>query len=180
MHTALESFQNLRDGHVFQPHEIDRIVVRSSSGMLRDFMDFAPANMVDAQFSLPFALSVLAHGDRVAADWYSPITMKDPEVLSFSQRVAAEIDPEFDAEMSSDKRRPAGQALVAARGQLFEEPRIFYPLGTAQRPLAKERILLKFRDNAASRLGIQPAQSLEKAIMDIGDVDDVAEHLKLL
>lgn len=180
MHTALESFRTLRDEVGLRPHEVERIVIRSSTGMARDFMDFSPANMVDAQFSLPFAISIVAHGDRAAADWYCRASINDSSLLSFCQRVTVEVDPEFDAGMSSEKRRPGGQALVIARGRTFEGPRLCYPLGTIERPLSRDALLRKFQENTVSVLGRQSADYLQNAILNLPEIDDIANMLMCL
>ncbi|WP_279483319.1 MmgE/PrpD family protein [Aureimonas sp. SK2] len=148
MHTALESFQTVRDERGLRADDIEEIVVLSFSGMGSDFMDSRPVTDIDAQFSLPFTLAVLASGDRPAERWYGPVSLRDPTLLDLAARVRVVVDPRFEGEMASARRRPAGQAMVRVKGgQEFVGPELFYPLGTRERPMAAEHVFQKYGTN---------------------------------
>lgn len=171
MHTALESFCAVRDGHGLAPAEIEAITVHSFAGMARDFMDAAPQGMVDAEFSLPFALAVLAQGERPALQWYADEALADAALLALARRVRVVVDPQIDAEMSSGKRRPAGQTDVTARGTELRGPRLLHPAGTAERPLDAAALRAKFRANLGHRLGPGAADALAEALLDPATAD---------
>ena len=166
MQTALESFRTVRDAHDLRAHEIEAITVLSFSGMARDFMDAAPSTAIDAQFSLPFALATLTLGDHPAAHWYTPDTLRDPGLLSMAKRVQAVTDPRFEAEMTSARRRPAGQVVVSARGRDLHGPALIHPLGSRERPASDASLLAKFADNLA------PARDTASIVADLMTMDE--------
>ncbi len=166
IHTALESFETLRVSHKLAVEEIEKVVVMTSVGVARDFMDVTPATMVDAQFSLPYCLGRLATAPP-AAEWFSTENLENPDAILFARRVEAEIDPAFDAAMGGPERRPAGQVKLRARGKDFIGPRLDYPLGTMERPLRREDIIRKFQANIAGLVPPEEAFRLEDAILSI-------------
>lgn len=174
MHAALEAFERVMLAHGLEADAIARVVIRGSAGMVRDFMDRAPATMVDAQFSLPFALAALALRRAPAAAWYREAALRDPAMLRFAARVEAELDPEVDALMSGPERRPAGRVLVMARGGNYDSGLIAGPRGGSSRPLPEADLHDKFLANASSVLGEGRAASLGRRIMMLEAEQDMA------
>jgi 2-methylcitrate dehydratase PrpD len=179
IHTALESFETLRDSHGLDAGEIEEIVVHTSAGLARDFMDAEPANLVDAQFSLPYCLARLAHRDP-APLWFEPVVLASAGGDAVARRVTAVVDPEIDAAMSGETRRPAGQVHVVARGRRLEGPRLSHPLGTAERPMRREAVLAKFRLNATRALSPEAADDLTAALCDLEGLSDLQSLFALV
>ena len=149
IHTALESFEiAFREGGL-DAVAIERITVHTSAGLARDFLDAAPATMVDAQFSLPFCLGAIAAG-HPKAHWYDPAVMADPTVAAVAEKVTAEVDPEIDRVMSGPERRPAGRVTIRAGGRTLEGPFLALPRGTPERAVDRAEVISKFTDNATA------------------------------
>ncbi len=174
MHPVLEAFAATSGRIGWPPDAIAAVVVHGSSTLVRDFMDPAPATMVDAQFSLPYTLAALAHGLAPAAAWYAPTTLERPDLRAFARRVRAEIDPELDALMSGPSRRPAGRVEVVVAGARHVSPPITFPLGGAERPLAPADVLAKFRANAGPVVGQTAAERLATRLLHLRAEPDVA------
>lgn len=173
MHTALESFEVLRDAHALAADEIDRIEVLTSSGLARDFMDAAPRTMIDAQFSLPYGLACLAL-ELPPPDWHAGATLVDGPLAAVAARVTATVDPDIDRAMSGDERRPAGQVRVLARGRWHEGPRFQHPRGCRERPMDEAELVAKFRTNAARALSAPAIDRLQSRILTIDSADDAS------
>lgn len=176
MHTALESFEQARADRPLAPDAIEAIEVLTSAGLARDFMEVAPRTLVDAQFSLPFALASLALG-RPKARWYADISAPDTERAALAARVWVRKDAEIDAQMSGEARRPAGQVRVMAFGRWFEGPRLIYPLGCMERPMAPEAVVAKFRANALCALSPDAVARIGQAVMHLEDQEDLSPLL---
>jgi 2-methylcitrate dehydratase PrpD len=173
MHTTLEAFEAVCATEAWAAADCEDVAIHAAIGMARDFMDPAPTTMVDAQFSLPFALAALAVGPRQMARWYDPATLEDAALRAFASRVRAVIDPEIDALMTGT-RRPAGQVTVTAAGRSVTSARIEYPLGCAERTLPAHAIEAKFLANAGPVLGQQAAQALLQRLLRLEDEPDVS------
>jgi len=179
MHTALEAFESLVLDHGFRAEEIESVGLHTSAGLARDFMDDRPTTMIDAQFSMPFALAALAHRVAPASAWYDPATLARQDLRNFGTRVTATIDPEVDAMMSGPSRRPAGRVTVRARGASFESPLLSYPRGTIENPMSDADVEAKFLANATPVVGAGVAVLLMERVMTIEAQGNVADLLRL-
>ncbi|CAO3432128.1 MmgE/PrpD family protein [Azospirillum doebereinerae] len=179
MHTALESFETVRDAHGLAASEIEGIEVLTAAGLARDFMEREPRTMVDAQFSLPFCLASLAL-ETPCPDWYASLPVDDASRASLARRVAAVVDDEIDAWMSGPKRQPAGQVRVRARGRWLEGPRLSYPRGCFERPMDRTEVVVKFRLNAAHALSPSATARLETAVLALDGLADPASTFQEL
>jgi 2-methylcitrate dehydratase PrpD len=179
MHASLEAFETLMKEHSIDPESVERVVVHTSEGLARDFMDASPATMVDAQFSFPFAFAALAYGVHPASDWYSQETMQRLDLLRFAGGVRAEVDPTIDAMMRGPLRRPTGRVDIVAGGKRFNSPMVHYALGSRERPLPEDRVLAKFTGNATPVIGAAKAAEIIERIMRIEREADMACVLAL-
>src|SRR5579884_902433 len=106
-----------------------------------------PQNVVDAQFSAPFAAAVaLVHG-RAGLREYSQANVEDPRIDSLMARVTCYRDPELDAVYPD--QWPAAASIRLRSGRVLEA-RQPYPLGEPENPLSPEALAAKFRDMAGA------------------------------
>ncbi len=171
MHATLEAFETLLAG--LDANDVEAVTVHGSAALCRDFMDPAPATMVDAQFSLPFALAALAYRLQPARAWYLPATLARADLRAFGARVSAEFDPEVDRAMAGPQRRPAGRVTVTAHGKHRRSPLLALPKGGAERPLDATEVHAKFLGNATPVLGGQPAERLLERFSNLEAEADV-------
>jgi 2-methylcitrate dehydratase PrpD len=179
MHTALEACAEVVAAQGLAAAEIEQVTVHTSRGMMRDFMVYAPATMVDAQFSLPFAIAAQALGIAPGADWYRAETLRHADVLSFACRVVATVDPEVDALMTGPMRRPAAHVTLRARGADFASRLIEFPSGSAESPIGEASVHAKFIGNAAPVIGPARAEQCLMRLMRIDSEPDVGAVFEL-
>jgi 2-methylcitrate dehydratase PrpD len=160
MHTACEAFAALLASRGLAAGDIDKVVVHTSLGMAQDFMLCAPPTMVDAQFSLPYALAAIACRVWPGAAWYEAGTMARDDLRVFERRVEAAVDPAIDAMMRGPLRRPAARVEVLACGGTLDSGLFEYPSGSAENPIAEVDVHAKFIANAGPVVGVKEAQDL--------------------
>jgi 2-methylcitrate dehydratase PrpD len=61
-------------------------------------------NPFDAQFSLPYAMALVAHGIPPGLVWQAPETMADPRIRRFMRRVIPEVLPDARERKRADPR----------------------------------------------------------------------------
>lgn len=164
MHTVMEAFETTMSEANLVADEIDEVVIHGSSILQNDFMTYRPQGMVDAQFSLPYALAALASRIKPFADWYSSGSLQYPVLQSFADKVTAVVDPEVDRLMS-DFRRPAGKVTIVVRGQRIESSLLTYALGSPERPMTFDDIQAKFLSNTAPVVGETAAIAMWARLM---------------
>jgi 2-methylcitrate dehydratase PrpD len=180
MHTALEAFAEVVAAHGLAAKEIEQVTVHTSGGMAHDFMIQAPVTMVDAQFSLPFAIAAQALGIVPGADWYRAETLRRADVLEFARRVVAMVDPEIDTLMTGPLRRPAGRVAVRARDAVHESRLVEIPSGSAESPIDDSSVQAKFIANVAPVIGAARAEAFRARLMRIESEPDARAVLELL
>ena len=186
MATGVKPYPSCRYGHAgidaalalcaeqdLRPHEISGVVYGSSNaGMLLVGAPAAkkanPQNIVDAQFSAPFVLSVaLATG---AMKWDSYELLHDSRIRTLMSKVRCEYDAEIEAEFPTNM---SGKLTVHARGQVFVK-KIVVPRGEPSNFLSRDELLAKFTSLAASVLGPAQTVQLAAAILDIDRLENVS------
>src|SRR5262249_22611742 len=88
VHPPLAALVEVMRAHAIAAHEIDRIAVAAYSGALRIPNRPAPQNLVDAQYSIPYCMSLVAFR---GADALLPMTeaaLHDREVENLARRIA--------------------------------------------------------------------------------------------
>ena len=121
----------------------------------------APTTVMQAQFSLPFAVSAtLAHG-IVDLSTFESARWEDPEVKALSQRVSVHLD---EAAQSAYPRERAAEVEITLRSGEVLRHRVAHPLGEPENPLSDADIEAKFRALATPVLGAERVDAaLEQA-----------------
>ena len=92
-----------------------------------------PANVVDAQFSMPFGAAVaLLRGHALPAD-HDAASLADPQLHALMDRVEPYRDPELDARYPA--QWPAEVTVELRDGRVLRE-RVEHPKGDPENPLS--------------------------------------------
>jgi 2-methylcitrate dehydratase PrpD len=127
-----------------------------------------PQNLVDAQFSAPFVLSVaLATGEMT---WESYALLHDPAVRALLPKVHCVFDKDIEAEYPANM---SGKVAIEARGQTFEKT-VVVPKGEPSNFLTEAELRGKFAGLTNGILGPGRAAALASAVLDIGQCEDVS------
>jgi 2-methylcitrate dehydratase PrpD len=125
--------------------EIRLGVLSGGAGLVADPIERKrdPHNVVDAQFSAPFAAAVaLVHGGAGLRD-YTQANVDDPVVRSLMARTTCYRDARLDAVYPD--HWPAEASVRLRSGELLEAGQP-YPLGEPENPVSPEALAAKFRE----------------------------------
>lgn len=113
-----------------------------------------------------------ANGRRFGIDLTDPQYLKDPALGHFiDEHIVLVPDPAVP-------RGGAHVALTTRDGQVTDIHQE-HALGTPQLPASRGQLADKFRDNARTRLSLQPAEELAAGLNDLDSVGDCADLLGL-
>ncbi|MCM2448253.1 MmgE/PrpD family protein [Rahnella sp. CG8] len=144
---ALECIDTIMQDTGWTPGEIARIEVHAPARLADDFMDYAPDNPTDAQFSLPYTLAAAAMGLTRGAAWYEVEYLHSPRLRELAAKVQVAVDPMLDERMRGADRQPGARVIVFNLAGIRVEQTLFVPLGGALRPMHEEEIVEKARIN---------------------------------
>ena len=147
--------------------------VRGAESTVRQFQKRDVRTLLDAQFSMPYSLAVVAATGRAGLDEFLPPHMDDAKVLALMDRV--EIVP--DRQLG-----PYDEPDLEVRGRKGEvwSRHVPLPMGSPGRPIDAENLLRKDQGVAVSVIGQQRFDALREAVMSLETSKDFREVTALL
>jgi 2-methylcitrate dehydratase PrpD len=118
-HSALDCIRQLRrGGSLPTPPDIESVELHTFRELASNFTNPAPADIVDAQFSLPYLLA-LELTERSPARGLSESDLTDPAVLDVGARIAVHHDKKMDAPFHAG-RMPSRVICHRRTGEVVE------------------------------------------------------------
>lgn len=177
VHPSVGLFLKIRDENGLKPEDITGIrVIGHPYGAHPNSLNTDIRTNVDAQFSIPYIFSVIAHGVPVGPRWQDAETMQDPEILAFMDRVSYEVHPDFFVPGSRAATTSLGAIEIQTSRGTFSDA-ADYPLGTPREGyhLSDDGLVEKFRGNAERLLTPDVIDRAVRLILELDQVGDVNE-----
>jgi 2-methylcitrate dehydratase PrpD len=127
-----------------------------------------PQTHVDAQFSLPYAISVALCKNRTGIKEFSAEAIRDPEVLALAEKVTWELDPE--AEKWYPKAYPATVIAELNDGRVLQA-HVDYPKGDPENPASDEEIITKFNSLTEPYIERDKRDKIVEAVMRLENIN---------
>ena len=130
----------------------------------------APEVVIDAKFSIPFAMAVAIVRGHPGLDDFAPDTLRDAHVLAMARRIGATIvaNPVPDS-------GAGGAAIVRRRDGTCQRHEVRVARGAPSRPMRDDELGAKFAD-CASRAAVRPdadqIRTLAEAIGNLRNLND--------
>lgn len=173
LHPTVELVRRLTTTEQIAPEDVEVIVVRAFRSITNWFDDPAPANYVDAQFSIPFAAAVACLDVPIGPTWYRTETLRDPRLLELAHRVRVEGSDEAEAEFERG-RYPTAVTIRTHDGRTVTAAEQV-PLGAPERPLSRGDLEGKFVSLAEPLLGAAAAARAWRTGQGLPSLADVRQ-----
>jgi len=197
-HHALTALTKILDKEAIRREKISKIAVKGGMTWLPMFSDQDPKTIQNAQFSLPYAVSMVVFDIKPGPLWCHPEVMNNPEFKAFRKKVILESDPEFiDAFIEQItgtppkfiKRVPVTVTVITEDGEFSES--VEYATGDpdswAPREFAitDEGLAKKFKINATNVLGCSSSgkdriDEIVRVVNRLEEVSNLADLAELL
>ena len=175
-HFALDAVQALRHAHRFAAEDVARVEVTTIPFGVR-MAEPAPASLLGAKFSIPWAVAAALVLGRTDLAAFEPPALGDGRIRDLARRVAVRAEPAM-----SPRRIDAPTARVRielADGRTLEETTTVVR-GDAASPVAPDEIVAKFLALASPVLGEPRARAAVDAARAADTLKDVGELTALL
>jgi 2-methylcitrate dehydratase PrpD len=133
---------------------------------------------IDAQFSVPYALAVAAHGIPAGSAWQHDITMRDPAIARLMRSIDVGVHPDTLNPEAMKRVTSVGELPilleVRARGRVFAVDRVEEPR------MSDEEVGRKFIAAASPHLATQRLENFLKAVSDLENLEDINLFMDLL
>ncbi len=163
-----------RDG--FKADAVKRIDV-TAPPIVQIMANPAPANMLSAKFSIPYALAAALVGGETGATAFYDGRVGDPAVRALADRVAILPDP--DMNMRRYDYPAARVAITLNDGRTLEGSAAAH-YGDSHNPRPREDLLNKFRALAGDSLGDEATEEVIATVGRMDSLDSVRELTALL
>jgi 2-methylcitrate dehydratase len=135
--------------------------------------------MVDAQFCIPYTVTMVLLGCQPGPAWYTDENLKSERILNLSKKVRVEIDPDIDKAYFEENRLSSRVEIVTENGEKLEKF-VGIPKGDPLKPLPLQEIEEKFRRQASYSLEpdeIERAIEMIDNFENLGNVSDLMSSL---
>ena len=175
-HPALDAVQSLRQREGFTAELVERVevVVPPIAGIMTDP---APANMLSAKFSIPYAVAAaICYGETGVGAFY-PERVNDAGIRRLAQRVSVVADPEMDLRRYD---YPAAQVTVQLKDGRVLAASVVAHRGDFTNPASADELRGKFRRLAQDVLGAERTAAVIDAVSRLDELASIGELTGLL
>ncbi|WP_214110825.1 MmgE/PrpD family protein [Acrocarpospora catenulata] len=160
LHSTIDALAELRAREGFDPAEVRRIEIRTSTKVLPNFDPQAPRSIMAAQRGLAFvAAAALFYDLRDAGVWTEEI-VSDPRITALLPDIEASMDPEIE-EIYQATNDHGGVRLTAttADGTRWDA-HVRHAIGTLANPMSRDQLIGKFELLAQRNLPLDQVRGL--------------------
>src|SRR5712692_3051996 len=176
-HPALDALGRIISAHRFAPDDVEQVIVTSIPFGER-MAEPAPATMLAAKFSIPYAVAASLVLGRTDLEAFDDAAVADPRIHELAARVEIGSDPAMNPRRPDDY--PTAVVTVALRdGRTLTESTTVVR-GDSAAPADLGEIIEKFETLAAPVLGAAGARAVVEAVDRIDELKDVRELTSLL
>jgi 2-methylcitrate dehydratase PrpD len=177
-HATLDCVKQLKEQHGLKAEDVQEVVIHSFAWVCTHEL-YGPADMVDAQFCIPYTVTMVLMGFHPGPAWYTQENLESKEILDLSKKVRVELDPELDKAYFERDQLSARVEITTKGGETFETY-VEIPRGDPRNPLTRGEIEDKFRNQALYSLEEDEVEEAMRTIYDFENLDSVSDLMSLL
>ena len=173
MHSSLDAVFAAMKQHGLRADQIVRITVRGNHLHQRQLSRFPITSVLEAQFSLPYAIAAVLISGSSGLDQFTESAMKRAEIAPLAKKIGFAIDQALP--------ETAEPTLVfeLTGGRVLEET-VTIPAGHPENPLSTDQLVAKLAGNARLALPEPKAMALLAHLLVLENLPDLAPVMDLL
>ncbi len=181
MQSPIDGLLELAITHDIHPQEIAAIevaVLKAGWPLVCEPRErkYAPANVVDAQFSVPFGAAIALAHRNAGLEEFSEKNFRSPEIRSLMSKVVLKKDDRIEKNFPAEW--PAHVQVELANGKRYETF-VRFPKGDPQNPLSWEELSAKFASLVARVLPAGRCDQITAAIEGLNASTNLREIWRL-
>ncbi len=177
IHSILEAFGKAYIDSGISPEDIQGVDVYTLSELSNHFAVVKPQYMIDAEFSVPYTIAMVARGIPIGPEWHTRLNREHPQTFDIAFRVNVIASSDLDSNYFKNRRISAKVVLKAKNGSEWTEE-VQQARGGKARPLSIEEHNGKVARLVDPVFGDQKRQLFIELISKFEIVPDVAKELE--
>jgi 2-methylcitrate dehydratase PrpD len=160
--------------------DVAQVTVRVQKGVAQAFAIYEPEHMIQAQFSIPYVVTMVLLGESTGPNWYTETMLKDPKVRELQHLVKLEEAPGVDTALYAEAKVPSHVDIITKGGTRFSE-QVVFPKGDPENPFTREDHADKLT-KMASLAGLKQSRIEEMfyALDDLENITAISELTRIL
>jgi len=179
MQSTLDSLSIILNEHHLSKDDIECIEVFVTPFLAEAFSVYEPSSMIDAQFSLPYAIAQIMCGRVPSPAWYRGECMNDPNTIENARKVRLIPDREVER-LRVEKSVLSPKVRVRTKKGLEYEKQEYCAKGHPTKPFEKEDFITKFKSCLEPTLNHGTVGKIVDIIGHLERCDDITTLLALL
>ena len=182
MHTYIEAALHILKEHALDLNDIEdiRVIVSSLNRMLcePEHVKRAPQKVIDAKFSIPFAVATALYNKEVGLEHFTPERLKDENVLQLAQKIRYDVDPGLGL-----REATRGFLEIKAKDNKTYAKRVDRAYGHPDKPVSQKALVAKFMscaDKAKTRIPEEKLKEVSKCILSLEGIKDIRQIVQFL
>ena len=178
--TTLDAVAAIVGENGIKGEDVEQVIVKVQKMTADNFAIYEPKYMIQAQFSIPYVVTMVLMGEPTGPNWYTKDKLKDPKVREFQHRVKLEEDPLAGKKFYTEHKFSSTVEIETRDGRRFRKY-IETPKGDPENPFTEQDHINKLT-NMASWLGMKQSQ-IEELIQRLNKLENlgsIAELTRLL
>ena len=175
IHPVLDALEAMVASDGIDARAVERVEVHGFWELEKLFLRYRPADLIDAQFSLPYTCAQVLSRTPPGPAWFSEERLGAEEVARLGALVSVTTDPGVEEDRRTDPSALRARVIVHLRdGRVLSDERSVAH-GHPRDPMTDAEVVAKFMSLAEPRLGAERAEAFARGVLDLPDGTPAAE-----
>jgi len=161
------------------PANIEQITLKSGEWVTQRLSDYAPAGVVDAQFSTQWGIAMMILGVPPGPEWCAEDKLNDPKALEIVNKVKLELNTDADRAWLEDGKSLNTVEIITKDGKKVTGF-VDQPKGEQPNPFTPEEIRETYKRLAAYVIKPQQIEQIMETVDNLENLDDISKLAALL
>ena len=176
-HPSMDALAELVREHDITPEQVEEVRLGTSSNVLNALRYPAPADHLEAKFSIPFCLAAIVLKRRAGIQEFTDQFVQNPQVRRMMERVSPYLHPDIEAQGFQRIRSMVEIKLKDGRTVSREAS---VSRGTPERPMTRPEIGEKLAQCAHGLIPEEKVSAIPRLLYEIEGLDRIEKLTALL
>ncbi len=177
LHAPLDGVAELLNTWNIDVDEINRIMIRGYQPLQVLMTIKEPKDMWEAQFSLPYTVSLVVKGEKPGLGWFNQNLFTDLTIREIAEKVEFELDTHAN-QLWFEERILSSTIEITTKNGTCKSIFLDCARGHPENPMTKSEIEEKFMRLVSGIIGNEKGRLLCNAIANLEDVIDISSLKK--
>ena len=178
--TTLDAVAAIVSEKRIKPEEVKEVIVKAQKLVAENFGIYEPEYMIQAQFSMPYVVTMVLMGEPTGPNWFREEMLHNPRVRELQHKVKLVEDPVATQQFYPGFKTPSTVEIILKDGRRFTKS-VEYPKGEPENPFTKQDHINKLT-NMALWFGLSQNRidELIQRLDELDKVDHISQLMRLL